>query len=117
VATKSPFGKGGETVVDESVRKTLQIDGGRVRFTNPAWHTAMEALVRDVAEALGCGAAGVKAKLYKLLLYEPGGFFKPHKVTRRALLTEAPGVRAEKARLRFCARRTRRRRTACSARS
>jgi hypothetical protein len=46
----------------------------------------LEALVREVAEALGCGSAGVRANLYKLLLYEPGGFFKPHKVGQSDLL-------------------------------
>jgi hypothetical protein len=36
VATRAPFGKGGETLVDESVRKTLQVAASKVRFENPA---------------------------------------------------------------------------------
>lgn len=32
----------------------------------------------QVREELGCNSDNVKANLYKVLLYEEGGFFKPH---------------------------------------
>jgi len=79
---RAPFGKGGETLVDETVRKTFQIDGDKISFANPAWHAALKDLVAKCATSMNCGD-GVEAHLYKLLLYEQGGFFKPHRDTEK----------------------------------
>lgn len=78
---QAPFGKGTQTLVDETVRKTWEIDGSEVSFSNKAWHGWMEGVIHKAAEGLGVagGPNSVRAELYKMLLYEKGAMFKPHK--------------------------------------
>ena len=75
---QAPFGKGTETVIDESVRKTWEIDAGKVQFLNTRWQHCLDQIVKNVAEELGV-AGNVCAEFYKMLLYEKGAMFKPHK--------------------------------------
>ena len=83
-AQQAPHGRGMETIVDTSVRNTLQIDANKVTLTNPAWPKALQALTSRVCTALGVPPDRVRTELYKLLLYEPGGFFKKHRDTEKA---------------------------------
>jgi hypothetical protein len=84
VAEKAPFGKGLSTVVDETVRKTWQIDASKVTFHNPQWTAALSELTTKVAQGLGCpDPSRVRASLHKLLLYDVGGFFKAHRDTEK----------------------------------
>lgn len=78
---QAPFGKGNQTLVDETVRKTWEIDGSKVTFSNNAWHSWLDGVVGTVATNLGVavGPEGVRADLYKMLLYEKGALFKLHK--------------------------------------
>ena len=77
---QAPFGKGTETLVDESVRKTWEIDAARIRFGNERWQNYLEQMVKNVARELGVPAGReVRAELHKMLLYEKGAMFKPHK--------------------------------------
>jgi hypothetical protein len=80
---KAPFGMNRKTVVDETVRKTLQISAERISFQNPQWDAFVDKLVKRVVHELGVPPApngtNVRAELYKNLLYEPGAMFKPHK--------------------------------------
>lgn len=75
IATQAPFGRGEETVVDVSVRCTWQLEPDRFVIGNPNWSNQLDTLVTHIQEDLGCGS-GISVELYKLLLYEPGGFFK-----------------------------------------
>jgi hypothetical protein len=77
----APFGKGNQTLVDETVRKTWEIDGSKVSFSNEAWSGWLEAVVKKASRELGVsgGSGGTRAELYKMLLYEKGAMFKPHK--------------------------------------
>lgn len=50
---------------------------------NPRWDAALRELVDSTSERLGTSADVVEAELYKLLLYEPGGHFKPHMDTEK----------------------------------
>lgn len=77
---KAPFGKGNETLVDESVRKTWQIDAANVRILNKAWQPCLDQILERVTEGLGIagGPSSIRAELYKMLLYEEGAMFKPH---------------------------------------
>ena len=84
VAQQAPHGRGMETVVDTSVRNTWQIEPSKVRLANPAWNAALQSLVSETVTALGVDAQSVRSELYKLLLYEPGGFFKKHRGTEKA---------------------------------
>ena len=78
---KAPFGLGNQTLVDESVRKTWEIDGSAMSFSNKAWSGWLEGIIKTVAQDLGVagGPDSVRAELYKMLLYEKGAMFKPHK--------------------------------------
>ena len=81
VSCRAPFGKGNQTLIDESVRKTWEIDGSKVSFSNKAWQGWLDGVVRKAAKDLGVagGPNSVQAELYKMLLYEKGAMFKPHK--------------------------------------
>ncbi len=83
-AEKAPYGRGAETLVDESVRKVWQISPSRVDLGGKAWGPTLERLVGEVVEGLGCGEARVAAEFYKLLIYEEGGFFLPHRDSEKA---------------------------------
>ena len=48
---QAPFGKGRETFVDTSVRKTWEIDSDRMRLNHPKWTVQLEAIVDDVKAA------------------------------------------------------------------
>ncbi|KAL8764944.1 MAG: hypothetical protein Q9209_007808 [Squamulea sp. 1 TL-2023] len=82
---KAPFGKGNETLVDESVRKTWQIDAANVRILNQDWQLCLDRILKRVAEGLGIagGPSSIRAELYKMLLYEKGAMFKPHQDTQK----------------------------------
>lgn len=81
VSNRAPFGRGRETLVDETVRKTWEISGEELSFENEGWNGWLDSIVDDVSEGLGIpgGAGSIQAELYKLLVYEEGAFFKPHK--------------------------------------
>jgi len=77
---EAPFGKGEETLVDTSIRRTWEISSSDFELKNPAWQPFVESIVAEVSAGLGLDATGngVTAELYKLLLYEEGAMFKPH---------------------------------------
>ena len=82
VATSAPFGKGTETVVDETVRKGLQIDPSLVEFTSPqSWQKRLQGIAAELCNAYN--EKEVSLVFYKMLLYEEGGHFAPHKDTLR----------------------------------
>lgn len=83
---QAPFGKGEETIVDTSVRKTWEIDATKIRLCNPSWPAARQRILEHACRELGIpdGTEHVEAQLYKLLIYEPGAMFKPHKDTEKA---------------------------------
>ena len=74
----APYGKGTETLVDTRVRKTFELDPQKFRL-GEAWKSAIAEATRTVADSLGLPANQLEAKLYKLLVYEKGGFFLPHR--------------------------------------
>ncbi len=79
VCRQAPFGKGTETVVDTSVRRSWTLEPDEFRLTNPKWGDLVAAIVNDVQEAMGLEGHKLSAELYELLLYEKGGFFLPHR--------------------------------------
>lgn len=83
-ATRAPYGRGQETILDRSVRDCWQIAPDRVDATGRAWPETFGDVLRRTTEGLGCPADAVSASLYKLLIYEPGGFFAPHRDTEKA---------------------------------
>ncbi|HMG07889.1 MAG TPA: 2OG-Fe(II) oxygenase, partial [Mucilaginibacter sp.] len=78
-AHKAPFGKGSETVLDTTVRSAWEIDAGEVTFNNNEWGKFISNVVEHIKPGLGIENHSVSANLYKLLIYEKGDFFLPHK--------------------------------------
>jgi len=64
--------------MDDSVRKTWELDHVQFRLSNPRW---LAFLAREVLApaAAQLGLVGASLKPHKLLLYEPGSFFARHK--------------------------------------
>ena len=70
---------GSETIVNESVRKTWEVDPTNFNFSNPDWDVSVQRTARTAAHELGYAeGASIRAELYKLLLYEEGAMFKAH---------------------------------------
>ncbi|KAI8943029.1 hypothetical protein NX059_001065 [Plenodomus lindquistii] len=82
VSKQSPFGKGDATVIDETVRKTWELDTTEFQCRNPAWAPFLETLRSHAVQALGVQVAA-HVQPYKLLLYEEGAFFKLHRDTEK----------------------------------
>jgi hypothetical protein len=81
VSHQAPYGKGTDTIIDPAVRETKELNADQFELKNPEWLKALEAVVGRAATELGVSgqAAGVKAVLYKLLLYGKGAMFKEHR--------------------------------------
>lgn len=82
-ASRAPYGRGEDTIHDESVRKTWQLSADRIRIGGKSWDRTLLSLMGTVADGLGCGEVSVSAELYKLLVYDRGGFFKSHRDTEK----------------------------------
>ena len=83
MADPAPYGRGEETILDRSVRDCLQIGPGEVDLGGRAWDETFTGIVEQAADGLGCPKGSVEVELYKLLVYEPGGFFAPHRDTEK----------------------------------
>ena len=83
-AERAPYGKGAETLVDATIRNCWQIDASCFRLGGRAWTETFATIMEAVTEDLGCPAGSLEALPYKLLIYEPGGFFAAHRDTEKA---------------------------------
>ena len=75
----APYGKGTRTLVNKKVRNSFELQPSQFIVTNPDWDDSIAAAIKSAADQLGLPADRVQSKLYKLLLYRPGGFFLPHR--------------------------------------
>jgi predicted 2-oxoglutarate/Fe(II)-dependent dioxygenase YbiX len=82
-ATRAPYGRGADTVVDTKVRRTWQIEASRVSISGKHWAKTLDGIVARAAEGLGV-AEPVTAEVYKLLVYDNGSFFVSHRDTEKA---------------------------------
>jgi hypothetical protein len=82
IADRAPYGRGPETIVDTSVRRTWQIRPDRVRLGGKHWQASLDRIVALAAERLGVGEP-VTASFYKLLIYDEGSFFVGHRDTEK----------------------------------
>ena len=82
VATPAPYGRGGDTLVDPAVRRCGQIDASAVDAGDARWQALVDTVVGRAAAALGV-EGGATASLYKMLVYETGGFFREHRDTEK----------------------------------
>jgi hypothetical protein len=78
-AHQAPYGKGTQTLVDTDVRRVWEIDADQVTLANPDWSDVLAEAVRVAQADLGLEKQPLQAHLYKLLLYEPGSFFRAHR--------------------------------------
>ena len=76
---QAPYGKGARTLVDTDVRRVWELDPEHFQLTNPKWDDLVGEIVADVQQELGLEASKLSAHLYKLLVYEKGSFFLPHR--------------------------------------
>jgi len=74
------FGYKDKDVIDKSYRDALKLDPIDFATTFQLCNTP---IIRDI-ESLIPNCAGLQAELYKLNIYGPGGFFKPHVDTPRS---------------------------------
>lgn len=84
VAERAPYGRGEQTVVDTAVRRVWQIDAARVRISGKSWTQSLGRILAETGRGLGCEEASIQAELYKLLVYDPGGFFLAHRDSEKA---------------------------------
>ena len=83
-ADRAPYGRGQETIVDPSVRDCWQLAPDKIRITGRTWADTFADILDRATVGLGCPEGSVTAALYKLLIYERGGFFAPHRDTEKA---------------------------------
>ena len=76
----APYGKGLSTVRDDRVRTCRQIDAAKLSLQAPEWQHYLQRTVDKAAADLGVDGK-VSAELYKLLIYQEGGHFLPHRDT------------------------------------
>ncbi|MEQ1828848.1 MAG: 2OG-Fe(II) oxygenase, partial [Pirellula sp.] len=79
VCKQAPYGKGTETVVDTKVRKVWELATESFKLRNPKWDSVIESTLRETESKLGLPNKALAAQLYKLLIYETGSFFLPHR--------------------------------------
>ncbi len=83
-ATRAPYGRGEATILDESVRKVWQVTPDHVRISGKSWAANFGTILQQVSRGLGCEGLEVSAEIYKLLVYDTGGFFLAHRDTEKA---------------------------------
>ena len=79
VCRQAPYGQGTKTVVDTKVRNVWELDPANFVLRNPEWANCVAQITSKVQSQLGLGDRSIVSHLYKLLVYEKGGFFLPHK--------------------------------------
>jgi predicted 2-oxoglutarate/Fe(II)-dependent dioxygenase YbiX len=82
VAGAAPHGRGEQTLVDRSVRRTWQVDAAHVRIGGRQWDKTLAGLVAEAALGLGVSQP-IEADFYKLLIYDTGSFFVDHRDTEK----------------------------------
>jgi hypothetical protein len=76
-ARLAPFGKGTETIVDTSVRNTWELSPDQFELGSE-FNDQLDLIRAKVRVDLGI-RTNIRAELYKMLIYEKGAMFKPHK--------------------------------------
>ncbi|CAK0760425.1 hypothetical protein CVIRNUC_002770 [Coccomyxa viridis] len=84
VCEQAPFGRGEKTLVDKTIRNALQLSPEQFQLKNTEWASYVEEIASKACNSLGVPPKAVTAELYKLVLYEAGSFFVPHRDTEKA---------------------------------
>ncbi|GAM24047.1 hypothetical protein SAMD00019534_072220 [Acytostelium subglobosum LB1] len=83
-ATRAPYGKGTETITDLNVRRVWQIQNTDINITGKPFQTFFTSITNSIKESMGLTNDTVTAELYKLLVYDKGSFFLPHRDSEKA---------------------------------
>ena len=83
LAERAPYGRGEETLIDTSVRRTWQVGADKVAIQGKHWAAGLDQLVQRVSLDLGVGTPAVP-ELYKLLIYDEGSFFVSHRDSEKS---------------------------------
>ena len=75
--------------MDTTVRKTWELNVDQFELKNPAWQRMLDEIVGKVKTRLGV-CSEIEAMPYKMLLYEEGAMFKPHKEYATYLTLKGP---------------------------
>ncbi|KAF2669631.1 hypothetical protein BT63DRAFT_372812 [Microthyrium microscopicum] len=84
---QAPFGKGEQTIVDKAVRNTWELSPENFALQSPQWNSFISKTVTSALNDLGVMEhefGSISYALHKLLLYEEGAMFKPHKDSEKA---------------------------------
>lgn len=82
LAEAAPYGRGDQTLVDAQVRRTWQLPPDRIHLEDPDFEQVVHQIVDRVRTGLGVKGE-VRAELYKMLIYDEGSFFVPHRDTEK----------------------------------
>ena len=79
VARPARFGIRDRTVLDREVRDTWEIARSRVKFDQRRWRQTLDPQLESIRCELGLPEdTRLEARFHKLLVYEPGQFFRAH---------------------------------------
>jgi len=78
IAEPAPYGRGEETILDTNVRRVWQLDPALISIENPVWFELVDTLVSRCVSAFEVEHS-VEYDAYKMLIYEEGCFFVPHR--------------------------------------
>ncbi|MEX2565092.1 MAG: 2OG-Fe(II) oxygenase [Cyclobacteriaceae bacterium] len=78
-AHKAPFGKGSQTIIDETVRSAWEIGAEKLHFDGQQWDKFLQNALDTIKPQLGIEDFEIEALLYKMLIYEKGDFFLSHR--------------------------------------
>ncbi len=74
----APYGLGTQTLVNRDVRKTSELNAAQFQLSHD-WEESINKVVKNVAIALQLPEQDLEAHIYKLLIYQKGDFFLPHR--------------------------------------
>lgn len=80
---KSPFGRGSDTIIDENFRKSYELSSDKVHLSQEFLDVIDANILPQIQSNLCPENSFITYDFYKLVVYEKGGFFKPHKDTQR----------------------------------
>ena len=99
MCSQSPYGLGEQTLVDTSVRNSLQLDPQQFVIKNKEFENQVASLIEGkIKSNLGLKDTTIFGRIYKLLIYGPGGKFAEHRDTEKhqemfgTLIIQLPSV-------------------------
>lgn len=84
LAEPAPFGRGGETVIDPTVRNALQIPAAKIESPLKDTSGLPWNVYGEINTLMNQPGKKLQPELYKMHIYRAGGFFQPHTDTAHA---------------------------------